>query len=270
MSQSGRWASGGVQLLPAGTGSLARGLPPAPAGTLFALGERGGIAVAPTARFSVIFGRNEPEVHVCVGAGDPGVSRQHGTLRHDGQRWAVRNTGHLPIRLPGSHLLLSGHEEPLAVAYTPLFIRSSRDREHLLEVRVTGPTPAEPSRVGNDDTTRRAALWELSQTERLVAVVLGQRYLRHEAFPQPLSWNQVAEQLGRLRPEEHWSAKRAEHVMTAVRQRLAGHRVPGLTRAEVGEPIGNTLNHNLMMELLLSTTLVPPDLRLLDPAPEEL
>lgn len=264
VSQAGRWASGGVRLLPPGTGSLVRGLPPAPVGTLFVLGERGGIAVAPTARFSVIFGRNEPEVHVCVGAGDPGVSRQHGLLRHDGQRWVVRNTGHLPIRLPGSHLLLSGHEEPVAVAYTPLFIRSGRDREHLVEVRVAGPAVAEPPRVGEDDTTRQAVVWELSRREHLVAVVLGQRYLRHEAFPQPLSWNQVAEQLSRLRPDERWSAKRAEHVMTAVRQRLAGHGVPGLTRAEVGEPIGNTLNHNLVRELLLSTTLVPPDLRLLE------
>lgn len=57
----------GVQLLPAGTGSLARGLPPLPAGTLLALGERGGMCVAPTARLTVIFGRNEPDVHVCVG-----------------------------------------------------------------------------------------------------------------------------------------------------------------------------------------------------------
>jgi FHA domain len=267
MSRSGRWASGGVRLLPAGTGSLARGLPPAPAGTLFVLGERGGIAVAPTARFSVIFGRNEPEVHVCVGAGDPGVSRQHGVLHHDGQRWVVRNTGQLPIRFPGSHLLLSGHAEPLAVAYTPLFIRSGHGREHLLEVRVAGPALTKPSGVGDDASTRRMALWELSERERLVAVALGQRYLRHEAFPQPLSWNQVAEQLGRLRPEERWSAKRAEHVMAAVRERLARAGVPGLTRAEVGEPIGNTLNHNLMMELLLSTTLVPPDLKLLDFSP---
>lgn len=44
--------SRGVQLLPAGTGSLARGLPPAPPGTLFALGERGGISVSPAARLN--------------------------------------------------------------------------------------------------------------------------------------------------------------------------------------------------------------------------
>jgi hypothetical protein len=40
--------------------------------------------------------------------------------------------------------------------------------------------------------------------------------------------------------------------------------VPGLTRDEVGDPVGNALNHNLMMELVSSATLVPPDLRVLD------
>lgn len=38
----------------------------------------------------------------------------------------------------------------------------------------------------------------------------------------------------------------------------------GLTRDEVGEPVGNTLNHNLITELLLTTTLVPPDLAEID------
>ena len=252
--------------MPAGAGSLARGLPPVPAGTLFALGDRGGICVAPTARLTVIFGRNEPEVHVCVGVGDRGVSRQHGLLHHDGRRWTVHNTGHLPIRLPGSQLLLSGHQEPLPVAYTPLFIRSGRDREHLLEVRVAGPAPTGSSGVQFDDTTHHntGTIWELSDRERLVLVALGQRYLSHEAYPQPLSWSNVAVELARLQPGEGWTPKRAEHIVVAVRARLAGRGVTGLTRDEVGEPVGNALNHNLILELLLSTTLVPPDLRLLD------
>jgi hypothetical protein len=40
--------------------------------------------------------------------------------------------------------------------------------------------------------------------------------------------------------------------------------VAGLTRDEVGEPVGNALNHNLITELLLTTTLVPPDLAEID------
>ncbi|HET9254828.1 MAG TPA: FHA domain-containing protein [Pseudonocardiaceae bacterium] len=249
--------------MPAETGSLARGLPPVEAGTLFALGERGGICVAPTAKFTVIFGRNEPEVHVCVGAGDGKVSRAHGQIQHDGWRWTVRNTGKLPIRLPGSQLLLSGHEEPLPEAYTPLFIGSRRDREHLLEVRVAGRVPAGPPGAGSGDCTTETKIWELSDRERLVLIALSQRYLRHEAYPQPLSWSNVAADVAHLAPTFGLTPKGAEHIVSAVRARLVKREVPGLTRDEVGEPVGNALNHNLIHELLLSTTLVPPDLRLL-------
>jgi hypothetical protein len=50
----------------------------------------------------------------------------------------------------------------------------------------------------------------------------------------------------------------------AVRQRLSAKGVPGLTREEVGEPVGNTLNHNLLVALLRSTTLRPADVEVLD------
>lgn len=260
---SSRSSSRGVQLLPPGTGSLARGLPPSPPGTLYVLGDCGGISVFPTTRFTVIFGRNEPEVHVCVGKDDPRVSRQQGLLRCDGMRWTICNVGRVPIRFPGSQLLLTGQEELLPVAYTPLFIRTAPSREHLLEVRVAG-VPPKPLAARHDDSTRTPVTWELSERERLVLVMLGQRYLRHEAHPQPLSWSQAAEQLGELQPQVGWTAKQAEHVVSAVRNRLARKGVLGLTRSEVGEPVGNVLNHNLLLELLISTTLVPPDLRLLD------
>jgi hypothetical protein len=36
--------------------------------------------------------------------------------------------------------------------------------------------------------------------------------------------------------------------------------VPGLVWEEVREPVGNTLNHNLLQALLRSPTLVPMDL----------
>lgn len=255
-------APGGVQLLPAGTGSLARGVPPVQPGTIFVLSQYGGISVAPGARFTIVFGRNSPDVHVCVGEGDPQVSRRHGILWHDGKRWTVRNTGTLPIRFPGSQLLLSGQDELLPTAYTPLFIGSGGGREHLLEVRVSGrPLPTEQARP--DSSTRTPATWQLKGRERLVLVVLGQRYLRHEAHPQPLSWSHAAAELDELRPAEGWTAKRVEYVTSVVRNRFSEAGVRGLTREEVGEPVGNTLNHNLLFELLVSTTLVPPDLQLL-------
>lgn len=260
---SSRSSSLGVRLLPAGTGSLARGLPSSPQGTLFVLASRGGISVLPSARFTVYFGRNEPDVHVCVGEDDRRVSRRQGMLCCDGGRWTIRNLGRAPIRFPGSQLLLRGQEELLPVAYTPLFIRTEPGREHLLEVRIAG-TPPPPSVSCHEQSTRSPAIWVLSERERLVLVVLGQRYLRHEAHPQPLSWGQVAEQLAELQPEQKWSSKRVEHIVGAVRSRLALKGIAGLTRDEVGEPVGNMLNHNLLLELLLSTTLVPPDLHLME------
>lgn len=229
---------------------------------MFVLGERGGIRVSPTARFTVIFGRNEPEVHVCVGEHDLRVSRRQGQLSCDGKRWSVRNLGTVPIRFPGTQLLLSGQQEALPVAYTPLFIRTEPGREHVLEVRIAG-APTQPPTARHDQRTLLPATWELSERERLVLVVLGQRYLLHEPHPAPLSWTQVADQLRELQPDNGWTAKRAEHIVGAVRGRLAQRNVRGLTRDEVGEPVGNALNHNLLHELLLSTTLVPPDLRLI-------
>jgi hypothetical protein len=52
-----------------------------------------------------------------------------------------------------------------------------------------------------------------------------------------------------------------------VRERLSKGGIAGLTEAEVGQPVGNALNHNLLTELLLSTTLVPPDIAELDGKP---
>ncbi|WP_328582887.1 hypothetical protein [Streptomyces sp. NBC_00370] len=104
----------------------------------------------------------------------------------------------------------------------------------------------------------------LTDDERLALVVLGRRYLLHDLRPQPLTWKETAAQLTELQSEAGWNAKRVERLVTAVRIRLSRDGVPWLTREEVGEPVGNTLNDHLLRELLLSTTLVPPDLALLD------
>jgi hypothetical protein len=49
-----------------------------------------------------------------------------------------------------------------------------------------------------------------------------------------------------------------------VRKRLSQGGISGLTRDGVGDPVGNALDHNLLVELVLAATLVPPGLRLLD------
>jgi hypothetical protein len=252
-----------VNLLSEGTGSLARGVPPVEPGTLFVLGAHGGMSVSPNAKFQLIFGRNEPEVHVCVGPDDPRVSRRQGHISYDGSRWVLENIGRAAIRLPGSRLVLSGHREALPMAYTPLFI-VCQEREHLLEVRVADRTPPGSANEVLDMSTRHVQAWTLSERERLVLTSLGRRYLRHEVHPQPLTWADVASELTALRPGEKWGPKGVAHVVTNVRERLRDKGVGGLTREEVGEPVGNALNHNLLIELLVSTTLVPTDLRLLD------
>ena len=262
-TRGGAGTTSPVQLLPADTGSLARGLPPAPAGTLFALSRFGGIRVAPGSRMSVVFGRNEPEVHVCVGPDDLGISRRHGFFSHDGAQWSVHSMGKLPFRLPGSRLVLTGESEPLPTAYTPIFIRTAPGREHLLETRISGQVSPDGLARHSQDTARPVR-WQLSPREHVVLVVLGQRYLRHESFPQPLTWDTVDAELDELQPDEGWSAKKAARAVAGVRERMVRLGATGLTREEVGEPVGNSLNHNLiLMELLLSASIVPPDLDLL-------
>ncbi|MDT0318739.1 FHA domain-containing protein [Streptomyces millisiae] len=248
-----------VNILPRDFGSLSRGLPSsAEPGTLFVLGQNGGMSVAPEAGFPLVFGRSEDEAHVCVGLGDPYVSRQHGRITREHARWALYNQGRLPIRLSPSRLVLSGDRAELPGGYTPLFILGPR-QEHLLEVRIAAPSA--PG-VENEAKTSGPKLWPLRPDERLVIVCLGQRYLRNEPYPQPLTWSQVAAELSELRPEERWSERKAAHIVTNVRKRLSGS-VPGLLEEDVPPPVGNTLNHNLIMELLISTTILKSDLELL-------
>jgi hypothetical protein len=250
-----------VDILPKEAGSLAHGLPPAQPGTLFVMGLNGGLSVAPDARFDVVFGRCEPDVHVCVGGNDPHVSRRHGYITCEGGRWVLHNTGKLAIRFPGSRLVLGGHHAELPVAYTPLFIVAPR-HEHLLEVRIATKS-APPSRASRYETdTSEAAKWNLSPVEHLVLVCLSQRYLRQDPHPQPLTWAQVADELGRRQPRERWTSKRAAHIVTDVRKRLSP-KVHGLVEEEIPPPLGNTLNHNLITELLVTATIVESDLTLL-------
>ncbi len=255
-----------MRLLDPSTPSLAAGVPPSPPGTIYVLASAGGVAAAPRQNFALLFGRGHPDVHVSLGEGDPHVSRCHGRLMCHGTEWWIRNEGLLPIRMPQSTLLLSGQESSLPNGYTPMFIRSSPRREHLLEVRIVGAQSSVETGVGSHDTTMAPRTWSLGDAERLVLTALGQRYLRQERHPQPQSWKQVADELNGLTDAPEWNAHRAANVVGAVRERLSGAGVKGLTREEVGEPVGNVLNHNLIHELLETTTLTPRDLGQLNDA----
>ena len=257
------------RVLPDSMRSLAGGVPPAPAGTLFALAVDGGFAVPPR-KFTLHFGRAKEDVHVPVGVNDAHVSRLHGVLVCDGWGWWIRNLGRLPIQLPGETMLLSGRELPIEPGYTPMFIGTSK-RPHLLEIHLVG-APSPDAECEHRSRTKAPEVYDLSPAERLVLTALAQRYLRQERYPQPVSWKQVADDLNRAQSGREWTPKIAAHIVGAVRERLAAAPVPipGIRREDgIGDPVGNTLNHNLIQELLRSTTLVPTDLYLLDEAPAE-
>lgn len=242
--------------------SLARDVPTTAPGAVVALAVSGKTSANPVEGMTIRFGRNRPAVDVCVGETDLRVSRLHGLLTHHAGQWWVSNTGQLPIRLPRTRLLFKDEDPlPLPGGYTPLFVRGVR--EHLLEIYVAGADGGRPVSL-HDSATQQPKRWRLTDDERLLLVVLGQRYLLHEANPQPVARQEVANALTELRPGSEWNVKRVDRMIADVRARLSLAGVPGLRRDEVGEPVGNSLNDNLLKELVLSTTLVPPDLALLD------
>jgi hypothetical protein len=249
--------------MPALTGGLAARSVAGPPGSIFVYGAAGGFAAPPLERLQVRFGRHADEVEVCVGSDDGQVSRQHGRIVCAGRQWWLHNDGRLPIRVPSdANFLLPGRHMPLAKGYSPLFIDGSADRQHLLEVRVVGLAKDIPSSAA-DEATTAPQVHELTDVERLVLTALAQRYLRQESQPQPVAWQQVADDLNAVPGQRDWHWHRASNVADAVRKRLAEQGVRGLTREEVGEPVGNKLKDNLIQELLATATLLPLDLALL-------
>lgn len=233
-------------------------------GAVFALALSAGATLPPGSSEEIRFGRNRPEVDLCLGEDDLRVSRQHGVISHEEGCWQVTNTGKLPIRLPAGRWLYPGHEpHPLNPGYTPLFVRGSRGREHLLEVYVIGPDGHCPDTLHGAVTYAPDRYW-LSDEEKLVLVALGQRYLAQQEFAQPLTRHQVAEEMNQLQPDADWDHKRVERVIAPVRARLHKDGVRGVVKEDLEEPIGNMLNHNLIQALMASGTLVPSDLALLD------
>ncbi|MFI6498127.1 hypothetical protein [Nonomuraea typhae] len=243
--------------------TLARGASPSPVGTLHARSVTGGVRAAPQQGATIKFGRaGKPEVDLGVGEDDLHVSRQHGELTYRRRQWWLRNTGKQLVRLPRGQLMHSTTEPiPLATGYTPLFVKGSGYREHLVELYVTG----------NDDDNliprRRAEtlppkIWPLDDVERTLLIVLGRRYLLYEENPRPLTYRQAAEYLADVRPAENWSERKIEARVETVRRTLnkMGFPYPLIHDMATGRPSDNNLLHNLLRGLVDSTTLVPPDL----------
>jgi hypothetical protein len=236
-----------------------------PPGTILVVADERQYQKKPSADYEVLFGRGGDDVHLTVGVDDPYVSRKQGALLCDGQGWRLRNVGKLPIRLVDESMVLTGHELNLRTGCTPLLVGAPSHRVHLVEVHVAGfPKPG--AEIGPDSVTRSPDEYELSEIERMAIVAVAQRYLRQDPAPQPMSWAQAADDLSRAPGAgRRWTARSVEHVVAAARQRLATGRspIPGILRGEMPEPVGNTLNHNLITALLRSATLTPSDLDLL-------
>ncbi|TDD54456.1 FHA domain-containing protein [Kribbella antibiotica] len=238
-------------------------------GALSVLTVSENLVVPPGPDAELSFGRNRLAVDLCVGENDVRISRLHGTITYRDGHWWLRNHGRLPIRVSTGVLLHTGSEPlPLANGYTTIFLRGNRQREHLLEVLISdGEDRAAQPRP--NQLTLPPKRWRLTPEEHLTLTVLAQRYLAYDLQPLPLTRSQAAAELAELRPQETWTAKRVEHIVSRLRQRLSDAGVSGLRRDEVGEPVGLTLTVNLIWELVQSTTLVPMDLEWLELAGQD-
>jgi hypothetical protein len=233
-------------------------------GTIVVRSIAGRAAFRPGEGKTVRFGRSDGQAQVCVGIDDTQVSREQGTLTWRQGRWWVTNLGPSPMRLPGPRMLFAGEDAlPLEDGFTQMYVCGTPGREHLLEVYVVGDEHRSPV-PRPDDATRPPRPWYLNKRERLALTVLGQRYLRHESHPQPLTWRDTLKELAELEPAAGWTDAQLRHLVEDVRGRLSRDGVSGLTEEEVGRPVGNALNDNLLRALLTSTSLLPADLAPLD------
>lgn len=236
---------------------------PARPGTLHARTVVGSVRADPLAGRTIRFGRGgEPETQLKVGVDDTGVSRRHGEVSYHDRGWWLRNTGQRLLRLPRGQLVHNSTDPvPLAPGYTPVFVRGFGYREHLVELYVTDHDDAGPSGRESADTVPPQR-WPLDDAERLALVVLGQEYLRYDLEPRPLVYRRALAQLQALQPEYGWTKRRVEERVGAVRRRLhrSGRVQAKLVREADDDASDATLMHNLLRELVDSTTLVPPDL----------
>lgn len=256
-------------------------------GTLHARSTAGSVEAPPEAGRVVRFGRGgagpDARVDLVVGADDLGVSRRHGELAYRQGYWWLRNTGQRLLRLAG-HRQLHNAEEPvaLAVGYTQVVVPGSANLEHMVELYVFGEIP--PTAPPADARTVAPKRWKLVDDERLVLVVMGQRYLGDDPDPRPLTYREIAVELEAMQPERIWGAdwaqkrrelardqflarldRKAEGTLEKVRNRLEKDGFPyDLRQAERAAPSDDRLKRNLIRGLLESTTLGPGDLDLLD------
>lgn len=223
------------------------------------------LTVSPVEGMVVRFGRNRPEVHICIGPDDTSVSRLHGTLEYRAGCWWVRALGQQPVRLGHSHVLWCGDEPvPLADGRTSLQVEGTNPNEvHVVRVEVAAGRrePEKPPSKRCDDQTNQVRGYWLKPDERLVLTVIAQRLLLRCPDATLLTCREAVKELETLQPGV-WTPKKVEHRIGNVRDRLAAQ---GCTvkppRGETG--YDDSYRRKAVDELIRSRTLTRDDLRLL-------
>ena len=258
------------------------------ADTLTVRSTVGAVEILPEPGRVVRFGRGGEEVDLRVGTGDLGVSRRHGELTFRDGHWWLRNTGQRLLRLASRAILpeqLEPDDEPIALArgHTQVYVTGSESREYAVDLYVFDGVPAKEH--PSDARTVSPKRWELTGDEKLVLVVMGQRYLSRAREPRPLTYRETAVELMALSPEKAWDdawvkkrreltadqfltwlERRVERTLETVRKRLARQGFPYVLESEPGSGrrFDDGLKRNLFNGLIESTTLGKADLDLLE------
>lgn len=240
-----------------------RGRPWTSPDTLVVRSFSGTVAVAAEEGARLPFGRSvSADEGVPVGDDDLGVSNTAGVLEYRRQWWWLHNTSRKAIEISGGGRVHPADDpHPLYPGYTTLVITGTRP--HTLELRINGNEgPRRPPVPGARTLTSRP--WPLTETERLVLVTLGRRYLSSDPDPEPVPRQDVVDRLNELQPGRNWDVKELDRVVLKVRTALRAKGVEGLFEDEVAKPVGNKLSHNLLIALTVTTaTLTRADLDLL-------
>jgi hypothetical protein len=231
-------------------------------GTLVVLEPDSGLTVSPTEGMVLWFGRDRPNVHICVGSDDAGVSRRHGALEYSSGCWWVRARGGRPVRVGGTQVLRKGDEPvPLADGRTSLLVEGADPRDvHLVRVHVVGAAEQPHRKPGSGTVPVRC--FRLDPAERLVLTVVAQRVLLRRPGATLLTSREAAEELDVIQPGL-WVPRKVERLVKRVRERLAAQGVEALVPEPGSTGYDSAYRRNLIDALVDSGTLGGPDLRLL-------
>ena len=194
-------------------------------GTLVVLEPGGGPTVSPTEGMVLWFGRNRPDVHICVGPDDAGVSRRHGTLEYSAGCWWVRTLGGRPVRVGGTQVLRRGTSRCRWPTAAPRCSWRARTPATCTSCACSVVGAAEqPPRAGRARARCPSAASGWTPSERLVhdrRSPSGSSCVLPAATPSRPP-GEAAEAARGPPARGGWTPKKVEHLVKRVRERLAG------------------------------------------------